>query len=114
MEVDHQLALAFGDLEIQRQLTPSQGTGGQRPADVEGLGVAEVGEVLRAGGDGVVEVEGVGEVELCVDVDGAVEGDLVEVDVEAQSVGGFTAPLEPSAGSKRRRASAMARSICAL
>ena len=86
-------------VEVEGELAAGEGPGGQGPADVEGLLAPEVGELLRAGGDGVVEVEGVGEVELCVDVDGAVEGDLVEVDVEAPAVGGFAAPLLRLSGS---------------
>ena len=80
-------------LEVKGQLTAGQGAGGEGPSYVQGLGGPEVGELLRAGGDGVVEVECVGEVELGVDVDGAVEGDLVEVDVEVPAVGGFAAAL---------------------
>ena len=61
-------------------------TDGQGAADVEGLGVAEVGELGGGAGDGGVEVEGVGEVELAVDLHGAGEGGVLGVDVEPAPV----------------------------
>ena len=79
-------------VEVEGELVAGEGAGGQGAAHVERLGGPEVGELSGAGGDGVVEVEGVGEVELGVDVDGALVGDLVEVDVEVAPVGRGAAP----------------------
>ena len=60
------------------------------PDRAEGLGAAYVQRLRRAGcseglgllGHRVFEVEGIGEVELALDADGAVEGDVFGVDVE--------------------------------
>ena len=66
---------ASGAAYVQRLLTP------------------QVGQVAGDGADGVVEVEGVGQVQLTGDVAGAGEGDVVVVDGEVTTVGGVTAAL---------------------
>ena len=48
---------------------------------------------LGAGADGGLEVEGVGEVEVALDVHGALGGDLVEVGVEVAVLGGEQAAV---------------------
>ena len=70
-----------------------QGTGGHRAAHVQRLGGAEAGQPGRARGEGCVEVEGVGEVELGVDPHGPLVGDLTEVEVEVPPIGGLAAAL---------------------
>ena len=61
--------------------------GGHRAAYVEGLGAAGEPELLGATGDGGVEVEGVGEVELGLHEGGAVEGDLLVVEGDVPTFG---------------------------
>jgi hypothetical protein len=56
-------------------------------ADVQRVLTAQGGQLGGAGGDGVFEVEGVGQVELAVDPRGAGEGDLVVVDGEVPALG---------------------------
>ena len=69
-------------LEPEGELAAGKVAEGFGAAYVEGLGGAEVGLLLGTGPERVLEVEGVGEVDLGVDVDGAVEGDLVDVDID--------------------------------
>ncbi len=75
-----------------------------RPADVERLGAPQVGEPGGAGGQRRVEVEGVCQVEVAVEVHGAVVTDLLEVHVEVPAVGGGepsglgTVGIEPDQG----------------
>ena len=74
--VDHDLAL--------RLVAGAEEAGGHRPAHVQ----REVGvEGGGLGGDQLVERERVGEVEVAVDVDEPVGGDLVQVDVEVPLLG---------------------------
>ena len=56
-------------------------------AYVEGLGGAEEQLVVGVGGDRLVEVEGIGEVEVALDVHGPGHRDLVQGDVEVADLG---------------------------
>ena len=85
-------------VEVEGELVAGEVAGGDGAAYVEGLGAAEGGELFGDLGDGGVEVEGVGEVELGVEVDGAVVGDLVGVEVEVPGVGGVAAALVGGVG----------------
>ena len=71
-----------GAFESEGQLPAGQVTQRDGAAYVEGLGRPEVSLLLGAHPECVLEVEGVGEVDLGVDLDGAVEGDLVELDID--------------------------------
>ncbi len=75
----------FG-LEAEGELAPGQVPGGDRAPHIQRVFGAEGGELGGSGTQGVVEVEGIGEVELGIDPCGAGEGDLVEVDVEVPPV----------------------------
>jgi len=69
---------------------------------VEGLGGAEVGELLGTSGHGVFEVQGVGQVELTVDPAGAGEGHLVMGHREVPLIRGPLPPLGGVLGHERR------------
>ena len=86
VHVQHDLA-GRGRWEVEGGLAAGEGAGGHGPADVERLGAAEVGELLGTGAEGLFEVQSVDQVELAVEVDGAVEGDLVGVHVEVPRLG---------------------------
>ena len=53
-------------VEVEGELAAGEVPDGGGPPHVEGVGGAEVLECLGAGGDGGVEVEGVGQVQLCL------------------------------------------------
>ncbi len=63
--------------------------GGDGPADVQRLLRPTESELLGCLGQGGVEVQGVGEVELALDAGGAVEGDLVVVETHVATIGGL-------------------------
>ena len=73
-------------------------SGGHRPAYVQGLLTTQGGELFGDLADRGVEVEGVGEVELGIEMDGAVVGDLVGVDVEVPGLRGIAAALVGGVG----------------
>ncbi len=95
--------------EVEGGLGAGQDADGLGAAYVEGLVGAGEGEVAGLAGDGVLEVEGISEVEAAGDVDGAVDllatgGGGAEVDVELAGLGrdqptflGFLG-VEPGAG----------------
>ena len=66
---------------------------GVRPTDIEGVLTAQLRQAGRAVRESGVEIEGVGEVELALEVDGAVEADVVRVDGDVLVVRGFEPPL---------------------
>ncbi len=68
--------------QVESELASGELPGGHRAAHVEGLLAAEVAEVLGTLLDRSVEVEGISEVEGAVDLHGALEPDVVGVDVE--------------------------------
>ena len=61
--------------------------GGDRAAHVQGLGGPAGFEGFGSAGQGGVEVQGIGEVELALDPAGALEGDLVVVDGDVPPLG---------------------------
>jgi hypothetical protein len=84
VHVEHDLATR----QRQRWVAPtSKLAEGVRSADVEGVGAAQLRQLGRPIRQGGVEVEGVGEVELALDVDGAVEVDHVGVDGDVPVLG---------------------------
>ena len=78
-----------GCVKVEGELVPGDLAGGERSAYVEGLGRPQHLQRLGTLGQGGVEVEGVGEVELAVDLAGAVEGDLLVLDGEVSPVRGL-------------------------
>ena len=73
-------------VEVEGELVAGDLAGGDGSAYVEGVGRSQREQLLRAFRDGVVEVEGVGEVELAGELAGAAEGDLLVVDGEVPTV----------------------------
>ena len=82
--VDVQVHYPPGCLRVQAQgeLTTGQVTKSDGAAHVQGFGGSEVGLLLRPLTERFFEVQGVGQVDVGVDVDPAVEGHLVEEDVD--------------------------------
>jgi hypothetical protein len=80
-----------GGVEVEGELAAGEVPDRGGPAHVQRLGGAEVLERLGAGGDGGVEVEGVGQVELAVHGAGAGQRGLVGVEGEVAAVGGLAA-----------------------
>ena len=80
-----------GGVEVEGELAAGEVPDGGGPPHVQGVGGAEVLQRLGAGGDGGVEVEGVGEVELPVHGAGAPQRRLPRVDGEGPAVGGLAA-----------------------
>ena len=58
--------VGVGDLEVEDQVLPGDLTQCLGPADVEGVLIAELAGERGAAGDGLFEVEGVGNVEAVV------------------------------------------------
>ncbi|MDO9457435.1 hypothetical protein [Nocardioides sp.] len=78
--------------EVEGELGSGDLPGGSGAAHVEGLGGAEVGELSGGRTDRCVQVEGVGQVEVAVDLGDAVEEvGSGEVDVEVLVLFGFLA-----------------------
>ncbi len=75
--------------EVQGELVAGDLAGGDGPADVQRLLRPTESELLGCLGQGGVEVQGVGEVELALDAGGAVEGDLVVVETHVATIGGL-------------------------
>ena len=88
----HRLAgpvvLGAGGVEVEGELVPGELSGGDRAAYVQGVGRPAGFEGFGTTGQGGVEVQGIGEVELALDPAGAGEGDLVMVDVQVPPLGG--------------------------
>ena len=81
------LALGGVGVEVEGELVSGELAGGDGAAYVQGLGGPAGQQGLGAAGQGVVEVEGIGEVELALDAAGALEGDLLVVDGEVPALG---------------------------
>ncbi len=84
--------------------------GGHGAAHVEGLGAAGEAELFGTGGDGGVQVQGIGQVELGLHEGGAGEGDLVVVEGDVPTLGGPLGFLQRCSGMNRAVASATSRS----
>ena len=69
-----------GEGEVEGELVAGELSGGHRTAHVQGLLRAAGFELFGTGGQRGVEVEGIGKVELALEISGAVEGDPVMVE----------------------------------
>ncbi len=83
-DVDDQVnaAAGLGVVEPEGELAAGEVTQGLGAANVQRLGRAQVGLLLGAGADHVLEIQPISQVDLGVDVDGAVIGDLVDPDID--------------------------------
>ena len=96
VDVQHHLALAarlrlraglFVLAQVERVLGAGQVAGGDGTAYVQGLGGPQQELVVGVGCDRGLQVQGVGEVDVTVDADPAVDTDLGQRDVEVSRLG---------------------------